>query len=83
MNGDTATVYVEGISYNAGEEDVDAFFRACGAILEIRLPRWHDSGKPRGYAHVEFAQQQSAAAALASPAARVEAIAAPGLDFLN
>ena len=63
--GDATTVYVEGISYNAAEEDVDNLFRPCGAIIAIRLPRWHDSGKPRGYAHVEFQDRHGCAAALA------------------
>ena len=62
--GDATTCYVEGISYNAGEEDVDRFFRACGAMIDIRLPRWNDSGKPRGYAHIEFADRHGCAAAL-------------------
>lgn len=49
------TVYVEGISYDAEEADVKLVFEAVGEVTGIRMPRWHDSGKPRGYAHVVFA----------------------------
>jgi nucleolin len=47
-------VYVEGISYDAEDADVKAFFEQVGPVTEVRMPRWHDSGKPRGYAHVVF-----------------------------
>lgn len=39
------------------------FFRQCGKITDVRMPRWHDSGKPRGYAHVSFAGVKGARAA--------------------
>jgi nucleolin len=51
------TVYVEGISYDAEEADVKLVFEAIGEVTGIRMPRWHDSGKPRGYAHVVFAEE--------------------------
>jgi nucleolin len=49
------TVYVEGISYDADDSDVITFFEQVGKVSSLRMPRWHDSGKPRGYAHVVFA----------------------------
>ncbi len=48
------TVYVEGISYDASEEELEQFFSKCGTVKDVRMPRWQDSGKPRGYAHVDF-----------------------------
>jgi len=47
-------VYVEGLSFDATEEDVRAFFAPSGEVLEVRLPRYQDSGKPKGYCHVRF-----------------------------
>ena len=32
---------------------MQAFFAAHGAIKELRLPRYQDSGRLRGYGHVE------------------------------
>ena len=37
----------------------------CGPIRSVRLPRWQDSGKPRGYAHVEFETGAAATKAVA------------------
>lgn len=49
-----ATVYVEGIPYQASEGDLVTHFSSCGTVREVRMPRYQDSGKPRGYAHVVF-----------------------------
>lgn len=48
------TVYVEGISYDAEDADVKTMFDQIGSVVELRMPRWHDSNKPRGFAHVVF-----------------------------
>lgn len=50
------TVYVEGIPFDCSEDDVRAFFEenGCGDVLQMRLPRWQDSGRLRGYGHIVF-----------------------------
>ena len=58
------TVYVEGISFDADEEDLKILFEQAGTVEEVRMPRWQDSGKPRGYAHVVFGSAAHAAAAI-------------------
>ena len=58
------TVYCEGLRYDEAEDDVRAFFEAHGAIKELRLPRYQDSGRLRGYGHIEYESATSAAAAL-------------------
>ncbi|CAN0490837.1 unnamed protein product [Ectocarpus sp. 12 AP-2014] len=57
------TVYVEGIPWTCDESDVREFFKGCGKITDVRMPRWQDSGRPRGYAHVAFAGSSGARAA--------------------
>lgn len=59
-----ATVYVEGIPYSADEGDLVSHFAACGIVKEVRMPRYQDSGKPRGYAHVVFEDGKALAKAL-------------------
>ena len=58
------TVYVEGLPFDGTEEAVRIFFQVVGTIVSIRLPRWHDSGRLRGYGHVEFATEAEATQAL-------------------
>jgi len=50
------SIYVEGIAYSASEDDVKEFFesRDCGTVTSVRMPRYHDSNRPRGYAHIDF-----------------------------
>lgn len=54
---------VEGIPWTCDESDVRDFFKGCGKISGVRMPRWQDSGRPRGYAHVAFAGASGARAA--------------------
>lgn len=60
----TNTVYVSGLPFECTDEEVRDFFKDCGTIKAVRLPKWHDSGKLRGYGHVEFASSAAALAAL-------------------
>ena len=58
------TVYVQGLPFTATEQDVLAFFKDVGEIASVRLPKWHDSGKLRGYGHIEFKKAEHATKAL-------------------
>ena len=55
---------MEGLPFDAAEDDVRSFFEDSGQIVSVRLPRWHDSGRLRGYGHVEFERSSSADKAL-------------------
>jgi nucleolin len=58
------TVYVEGIPYEATEEQVRDFFRGLN-VTSLRLPRWQDTGRLRGYGHAELATPKDYELALA------------------
>ena len=58
------TVYVAGIPYSCSEDDIWELFEKCGVIEDLRMPRYHDSGNIRGYAHVDFATAEACAKAL-------------------
>lgn len=64
------TVYIEGLPFDASDDDVRTFFKSIktGSVVSIRLPRWHDSNRLRGYGHVEFT----------TPVARKEALELDG-----
>jgi len=54
------TVYVEGLPFGSNEGEVRTFFGECGKILSVRLPTWHDTGRLKGYGHIEFASNEAA-----------------------
>jgi nucleolin len=54
------TLYIEGLPFSATDDDVRRFFKDYGTVVSVRLPRWHDSGRLRGYGHVEFATAEAA-----------------------
>lgn len=58
------TIYIEGLPYELSEDDIKTFFASAGSIKSIRLPKWHDSGRLRGYGHIEFNDVKSATLAL-------------------
>lgn len=62
---ESLTVYCEGIPYQTTEEALMSFFSPCGKVVSIKAPRWQDSGKLRGYAHVTFESETGVAKALA------------------
>ncbi len=53
------TIYIEGLPFTSNEDEVRSYFSECGKIVSVRLPKWHDSGKLRGYGHIEFANKES------------------------
>lgn len=58
------TIYVQGLPFTCTEDQLRDFFKDIGEIKSLRLPRWHDSGKLKGYGHVEFLDEESAQQAL-------------------
>jgi nucleolin len=58
------TLYVEGLPFQACEDDIINFFKPAGSITSIRVARWHDTGRLRGYGHVEFVSDTIAEKAL-------------------
>jgi len=54
---ESKTVFVSGIPYELTEDELKEIFTDCGEITEIKMPKYQDSGKNRGYAHVTFKKQ--------------------------
>jgi nucleolin len=56
------TVFVEGIPFQSTEKEVLDFFESnfdVKDVLECRLPKWQDTGRLRGFGHIQFASLQS------------------------
>ena len=62
----SSTVYLSGLPYDWSEQDIQDLLteRGCKNSTEIRAPTWQDSGRLRGYCHIDFSKEKSAAAAV-------------------
>jgi len=59
-------VFVSGIPYECSEQEFREFFgKLASHITEIKLPRYQDSGRCIGYAHVAFDHLENQVKALA------------------
>ena len=52
-------VFVSGIPYDTSEEQIKELFNPCGVIREIKMPKYQDSGRNIGYAHIYFKKNRS------------------------
>lgn len=58
------TVYVGNLSYNATEEDLNEVFKEYGDVKRVQLPVDRETGRPRGFAFVEMAQESEEESAI-------------------
>ena len=57
-------VFVGNLDYNTRKEEVQALFAQVGEIRDVFLPSDRETGRPRGFAFVEFANDEDAAKAI-------------------
>lgn len=50
----TREVYVSNVSFKATEEDLETYFKDCGEIEAVTVPKLYSSGRPKGFAFVRF-----------------------------
>jgi len=62
-NATSNSVFVGNLSYNATEQSLRALFEGCGQIKTVRIATDFD-GRPRGFAHVDFDDNEGAANAV-------------------
>jgi len=58
------TVYVGNLSYNATEEDLNEVFKEYGSVKRIQVPTDRETGRMRGFAFVEMAEESEENAAI-------------------
>jgi RNA recognition motif-containing protein len=59
-----AKVFVGNLNFNTTKTEVQDLFSQVGAIRDVFLPMDRESGRPRGFAFVEFAADEDAAKAI-------------------
>ena len=57
-------VFVGNLDYNTRKEEVQNLFAQVGEIRDVFLPTDRETGRPRGFAFVEFANDEDAAKAI-------------------
>ncbi|XP_055622294.1 polyadenylate-binding protein 2-like [Toxorhynchites rutilus septentrionalis] len=62
---DARSVYVGNVDYGASAEELAAHFRECGAINRVTIMRNKATGRPKGFAYVEFGAKEAVKASLA------------------
>jgi len=58
-------LFVGNLSFETTSEQVRALFAPAGEIVNVFIPTDRDTGRPRGFAFVEFSTAEAAAAAIA------------------
>lgn len=51
------TIYIGNLSFQAGEEDLREVFAEYGEVTRISLPTDRETGRKRGFAFVEMAEE--------------------------
>ncbi|KAI8644423.1 hypothetical protein BD408DRAFT_383965 [Parasitella parasitica] len=59
-----ATVWVGQLSFDATPDDIRDHFKSCGEISDIRLRLDPQTGRSRGFAHIDFTEKSGKAAAM-------------------
>lgn len=58
--GDPQRIYVNNLSYQATEEQIQQFFGAIGPVLQVSIAKSQEDGRPRGFAHISFGSTEEA-----------------------
>lgn len=58
-------LFVGNLSFETTADELRELFAPAGEVVNVSLPTDRDTGRPRGFAFVEFASDEAAAAAIA------------------
>jgi RNA recognition motif-containing protein len=60
----SSKVFVGNLDFNTSRDEVQSLFSEVGEIRDVYLPMDRDTGRPRGFAFVEFESEHDAAEAI-------------------
>lgn len=63
-DSDARSVYVGQVDYGATPEELQAYFKDCGTINRVTIICNKHSGQPKGYAYIEFVDENAVKNAL-------------------
>lgn len=62
---DTRSIYVGNVDYSTTADDLERHFHGCGSVNRVTILTDKYTGKPKGFAYVEFAEKDSVQIAVA------------------
>lgn len=54
------SVFISGIPYSTTEDELRVIFEKCGTIKSMKVPKYQDTGRNLGYAHIVFKKNKEA-----------------------
>jgi RNA recognition motif-containing protein len=60
----SSKVFVGNLEFNTSREEIERLFSEAGSVIDVFLPADRATGKPRGFAFVEYASDAEAAVAI-------------------
>lgn len=64
LNEPTKTLFIGNMSFDMSDRDLNALFRSVKNVVDVRVAIDRRTGQPRGFAHADFIDMESAAKAL-------------------
>lgn len=65
-NPPSRILFVGNLSFDTSQDNLEEHFRHCGEIVKIRMATFEDSGKCKGFAFIDFKDEQGPTTALKS-----------------
>lgn len=56
---DNRSIFVGNVDYSTSTEELRKVFKECGLIERVTIPTDNFTGKPKGYAYIEFTDESS------------------------
>jgi len=53
-DGEKHTIFVGNLGFKTTEQSVKNFFKDCGNVVDVRIAKDRDTGKSKGFCHVDF-----------------------------
>lgn len=70
--GDKHTAFIGNLSFKTNEIALKKFFKECGGIVDVRIAKDRDTGKIKGFAHVDFESADGLQQAIAKNGSELE-----------
>jgi len=58
-NENKRSIFVSGLPFIATYDEIRSLFEKCGEIISMKVPKFQDSGKNIGYAHIVYSDNES------------------------